>query len=44
MEVEGRALTVNEARPQESRGGGDRDGGRGGYSGGRSDRGGRGRY
>jgi hypothetical protein len=30
-------LQVNEARPQESRGGGgDRGGGRGGYSGGRS--------
>ncbi|HSB35252.1 MAG TPA: RNA-binding protein [Thermoanaerobaculia bacterium] len=31
-EVDGRALRVNEARPQESRGGG----GRGGYGGGRS--------
>jgi cold-inducible RNA-binding protein len=32
-EVDGRALRVNEARPQENRGGG---GGRGGYGGGRS--------
>jgi RNA recognition motif-containing protein len=50
MEVEGRALQVNEARPQESRGGGgDRGGGRGGYGGGGRDGGrdggkGRGRY
>jgi RNA recognition motif-containing protein len=40
MDVDGRQLQVNEARPQESRGGGgDRGGdrgGRGGYSGGRS--------
>jgi RNA recognition motif-containing protein len=36
MDIEGRALQVNEARPQESRGGGDRSGSRGGYSGGRS--------
>ena len=43
MDVEGRALQVNEARPQESRGGGDRSGGRG-YSGGRSGGGGRQRY
>ncbi len=37
LDVEGRALQVNEARPQEGRsgGGGDRSGGRGGYSGGR---------
>ena len=35
MDIEGRALQVNEARPQESRGGGERSGGRG-YSGGRS--------
>jgi cold-inducible RNA-binding protein len=42
MSVEGRALVVNEARPQESRGGGHGSGGgRGGYSGGRSGRGGR---
>jgi RNA recognition motif-containing protein len=42
LDVGGRALQVNEARPQEHRsGGGDRGGGRG-YSGGRS--GGRGRY
>jgi len=40
MDIEGRALQVNEARPQESRGGGDRSGGRGGYSGGRSGGGG----
>jgi RNA recognition motif-containing protein len=44
MDLEGRALQVNEARPQESRGGGDRSGGRGGYSGGRSGGGGRQRY
>jgi cold-inducible RNA-binding protein len=43
LEVEGRALQVNEARPQESRGGGDRSGGRG-YSGGRDSGKGRGRY
>lgn len=36
-EIDGRALRVNEAKPQESRGGG--GGGRGGYGGG-----GRGRY
>ncbi len=35
LDVEGRQLQVNEARPQEGRGGGDRSGGRG-YSGGRS--------
>jgi len=35
-EVDGRALTVNEARPREERGGG----GRGGYGGGRSGGGG----
>jgi cold-inducible RNA-binding protein len=35
LEVEGRQLQVNEARPQEARGGGDRSGGRGGYGGGR---------
>lgn len=41
-EVEGRALRVNEARPQENRGGG---GGRGfGGGGGRGGRGGYGRY
>ena len=38
-EVGGRALTVNEARPREERGGGRSGGGRGGYGGGR-DRGG----
>jgi RNA recognition motif-containing protein len=37
-EVNGRALTVNEARPREDRGGG---GGRGGYSGGGRSGGGR---
>jgi RNA recognition motif-containing protein len=35
LEVDGRQLQVNEARPQESRGGGERSGGRGGYGGGR---------
>jgi cold-inducible RNA-binding protein len=44
LDIEGRALQVNEARPQESRGGGDRSGGGRGYSGGRSGRGGRGSY
>jgi cold-inducible RNA-binding protein len=39
-EHEGRALTVNEARPREERGGGGGGGGRGGYGGG----GGRGGY
>jgi cold-inducible RNA-binding protein len=39
-EVGGRALTVNEARPREERGGGRSGGGRGGYGGG----GGRDRY
>ena len=46
LDIEGRALQVNEARPQEFRGGGgDRSGGGGGrgYSGGRSGRGGGGR-
>jgi len=41
MEVDGRQLQVNEARPQESRGGGGGDrGGRGGYGGGRGGGGG----
>jgi cold-inducible RNA-binding protein len=41
LDFEGRALQVNEARPQESRSGhGDRSGGGRGYSGGRSGRGG----
>ncbi|HKW61281.1 MAG TPA: hypothetical protein VJN89_01935 [Candidatus Acidoferrum sp.] len=44
MNVEGRALQVNEARPQESRGGGHRSGGGRGFSGGRSGGGGRRRY
>ena len=40
LNIEGRALQVNEARPQESRGGRDRSGGGGrGFSGGRSGRG-----
>jgi RNA recognition motif-containing protein len=41
LDIEGRALQVNEARPQEFRG--DRSGGGRGYSGGRSGRGGGGR-
>jgi RNA recognition motif-containing protein len=44
LSIEGRALQVNEARPQESRGGGDRSGGGRGYSGGRSGNGGRRSY
>jgi len=40
-EVDGRALTVNEAKPKEERGGG---GGRGGYGGGGGGGGGRGGY
>jgi RNA recognition motif-containing protein len=43
LDCDGRALQVNEARPQEFRGGGDRSGGDRGYSGGRSGRGGGGR-
>ena len=44
LDIAGRALQVNEARPQEFRGGGgDRSGGGRGYSGGRSGRGGGGR-
>jgi len=44
LDCEGRALQVNEARPQEFRSdGGDRSGGGRGYSGGRSGRGGGGR-
>jgi RNA recognition motif-containing protein len=44
LDIDGRALKVNEARPQEFRGGdGDRSGGGRGYSGGRSGRGGGGR-
>lgn len=34
QDVNGRALTVNEARPKEDRGGGGGGGGRGGYGGG----------
>jgi cold-inducible RNA-binding protein len=38
-QVDGRSLTVNEAKPREDRGGGGRSGGgRGGYGGGRRDR------
>jgi RNA recognition motif-containing protein len=44
LNVEGRALQVNEARPQESRGGGHRPGNGRGFSGGRSGRGGRRNY
>ena len=44
LNIEGRALQVNEARPQESRGGGDRSAGGRGFSGGRSGRGGRRNY
>jgi len=44
LNIEGRALVVNEARPQESRGYGDRSGGGRGYSGGRSGRGGHRNY
>jgi RNA recognition motif-containing protein len=45
-EVDGRALTVNEAKPQEDRGGsrGGGGGGRGGYGGGGGNRGGGGGY
>ena len=45
-EVDGRALTVNEARPREDRGGGGGHGGRGGggYGGGRGGHGGGRRY
>jgi RNA recognition motif-containing protein len=35
QEVDGRALTVNEAKPREDRGGRSGGGGRGGYGGGR---------
>jgi len=41
MNIEGRALVVNEARPQESGGAGHRSSGGRGFSGGRSGRGGR---
>ena len=44
LNIEGRALQVNEARPHESRGGGDRSAGGRGFSGGRSGRGERGNY
>ncbi|MCE5325806.1 MAG: RNA-binding protein [Planctomycetaceae bacterium] len=43
-EYDGRALTVNEARPQVKRPGGGGGGGRGGYGGGGGGGGGRGRY
>jgi RNA recognition motif-containing protein len=39
-EIDGRALTVNEAKPREDRGGGGGGGGRGGYGGGGGGRGG----
>jgi len=38
FELDGRNLRVNEARPREERGGGDRRGGRGGYQRGGGDR------
>jgi len=44
LNIEGRELVVNEARPQESRGGGHRSGNGRGFSGGRSGRGGRRSY
>jgi RNA recognition motif-containing protein len=44
LDVEGRRLQVNEARPQESRGGVARFPSGRGFPGGRSGRGGRGRY
>ena len=44
LKIEGRTLQVNEARPQESRGYGDRSGGGRGFSGGRSGREGRRNY
>ena len=44
LNIEGRALQVNEARPQESRDGGGRSGGGRGFPGGRSGRGGRRNY
>jgi cold-inducible RNA-binding protein len=45
-EIDGRQLTVNEAKPREDRGGGggNRGGGRGGYGGGGGNRGGGGGY
>jgi RNA recognition motif-containing protein len=43
-EVDGRSLTVNEAKPREARAGGGGGGGRGGYGGGGGGRGGRGGY
>jgi RNA recognition motif-containing protein len=42
MQLDGRSLTVNEAKPREDRGGGGRSGGGGGYGGGGG--GGRGGY
>ena len=44
QQVGGRALTVNEAKPRENRGGGGGGGGRGGYGGGGGGGGGRGGY
>jgi RNA recognition motif-containing protein len=44
-EIDGRQLTVNEAKPRENNGGGgNRGGGRGGYGGGGGNRGGGGGY
>jgi RNA recognition motif-containing protein len=44
QEQDGRALTVNEAKPKENRSGGGGGGGRGGYGGGGGGGGGRNRY
>ena len=44
QQSDGRALTVNEARPKESGGGGGRSGGSGGYGGGGGGRSGSGGY
>ena len=44
LDIEGRALVVNEARPQESRGGGHRSSNGRGFSGGRYSGGGRRHY
>jgi RNA recognition motif-containing protein len=43
-EIDGRSLTVNEAKPKTDRGGGGGGGGRGGYGGGGGGRGGGGGY
>ncbi len=44
LNLDGRSLTVNEAKPREDRGGGGGGGGRGGYGGGGGGGGGRGGY